>query len=474
MTNENILITRPLSFSENFFRSRTASGFYRNFQVTATYNHNLNQEIRTLFAAIRKTIIDYHILICNVYLDSNNQYIYNPLKKATFGDILSFEDDRYLTQGNINESFMKKINEITFELYSDQPLFKLFLVGDFHLCAVFEHTIADGVVGNYFHEILLENLQSGDTYGDIPKTIDCDTVIFEFDHDLKYISNSLPPPIDLYLEDIDLDYTHGDANFHDKVTPPGLKKWQGRSLAKLDYSLSFKLINFTPEQTKSMLVRCKQHGVSVTSYIQAIEALTLQPVFGETYTSHKVAMTLRRHYKPINHPTFDPYNKILNKKNYKILGTSAHMGFSENHPPIIEFSWDLVRRINTNIINGTKNTRALNQMKGFKEFTKTSQTKNNEDFFTRQLNKPKADAIKISNLGLIKVASVNNWNITNMIFSQDLAPFAAEFMLNVISTPLGGMNFVLSYYDNSFEDCQYEDFDWIVEELKRNMLKYCL
>ncbi|EGW31630.1 uncharacterized protein SPAPADRAFT_56442 [Spathaspora passalidarum NRRL Y-27907] len=482
MTNKDILVTRPLSFSENFFRSRTASGLYRNFQLTATYNQNLRSDLRLLFAAIRKTVIDYHLLITNVQYRSV-EYVYEPLKRLTLGNILSFTDSKYLQNGVINEQFMKEINEIRFKLYCQDPLFKLILVGDFDLCAVFEHTIADGLVGNYIHEILLENLaycqeageQYDSLYGSVPADVTFDTVLFEYKNDLKYLNHSLPPPVDIFLEDIDLDYSYGDPNFHDKVTPPGLKKWKGRSNASVDYTLAFKLINFTPTETKHILARCKQEGVSITSYIQVIEALTLQPIYGDTeYTTHKVAMTLRRHYRDLGEATA-PYNKILADKNYKILGTPAHMGFSNNHPPITEFSWDLARSINANIISGTKNTRALNQMKPFKDIADLKS--DNIEFFTSQLNKPKADAIKISNLGFINLpvypTKTTEWKITNMIFSQDLAPFAAEFMLSVVSTPIGGMNFVLSYCDNSFDDCPYDNFDGLVQDLRNNMVKYC-
>lgn len=71
-----------------------------------------------------------------------------------------------------------------------------------------------------------------------------------------------------------------------------------------------------------------------------------------------------------------------------------------------------------------------------------------------------------------KVSDNKSWIISNMVFSQDLAPYAAEFVLNVISTPLGGMNFVWSFYDYSFEDCEWDNFDIFVDQLHDNMLKY--
>lgn len=53
---------------------------------------------------------------------------------------------------------MKEVNDIVFALHEDYPLFRLILVGKNDLSVVFEHIIADGVIGNDFHEILLQNL----------------------------------------------------------------------------------------------------------------------------------------------------------------------------------------------------------------------------------------------------------------------------------------------------------------------------
>ena len=98
----------------------------------------------------------------------------------------------------------------------------------------------------------------------------------------------------------------------------------------------------------------------------------------------------------------------------------------------------------------------------------------NLQFFESQLGKPKNDALKISNLGLIKfpvyeISGKQPWTIRNMIFSQSLSPPASEFMLNVVSTSENGLNFVLSY-DDRFNDAQFNNFDL---KLRQNMLKYC-
>ncbi|CAI5758877.1 unnamed protein product [Candida verbasci] len=479
MSNGDVLISRPLSISENFFRSRTASGHYRSFAVSSTYNQNLNN-LSLFYKALRKTILEYHILICNVQF--KGQYVYQPLENIKLENILQFNTDvQYLRNGVVTESFMKKVNEITFNLYTQDPLFKLVLVGDYNLVCIFEHTIADGVVGNYFHEIFLQNLAYCDdtnndvfavSFGDVPEEISLDTTIFNFSKDLKFIKNSLPPPLDLFMEDIDLDYTYNNPDFFERVIPQCYKRWNGRFDAINTHEISFKVINFNLEETKQILNACKKHNVTLTSYIVVIEALTLQPIFGDNYTVHKVAMALRRHIQKDKAPI--EYQQILSDPNYKILGTSAHMGFGNNIPPLKKFSWNAVKEVNDNILQSTKNKRALNQMKGWKDKGDLLDP-TNQSFFDSQLNKPKADHVKFSNLGLIKlpeykVKDKKIWKIENMIFWQDMAPYSAEFMLSAVSTPLGGLNFVLSYYDYTFDDIPGDNFDKYIIQLHDNML----
>lgn len=483
------IISRPLSKSENFYRSRTATGFYKNFQVTATYSHDLTANLPLFYKALRKTILDYHILICNVFKDiSLGRCIYHPIKEARLKDLLILKDTSYLEGSTINEKFMKEVNEIVFDLYKNLPLFKVILVGQYDLSVVLEHTIADGVVGNYFHEIFLLNLAYVDNpsnerdyeenYGSheaSDEAINENSLIFNYEKDEARLKNNLPPPIDGFLADPSLDYTFDDPLYFDKRIPDDFpNKWPGRFPATKSFSLSFKLINFSPSETKKILECCRREKVTLTSYIEAIEALTFQPILGDDhYTSHKVAIALRRH---IDHEiASEEYKLVLSDKSYKILGVLA-TSLGDNLPPIYEFSWDLVREISANLVKATQNKRLLNLMSKF--INTSSELDDNNQFFESQLGKNKADSVKISNLGFIKIPTyqVPNkepWTIRNMIFSQSVSPPAAELMLNVISTPQGGMNFVLSYVDDSFDDSEFENFDGFVLKLKENILKYC-
>lgn len=484
------IITRPLSMSENFFRSRTATGFYKNFQVTATYSHDLTADIPLFYKALRKTILDYHILICNVFKnESISNCVYTPITHAKLKNLLNFKDSTYLDDKVINERFMKEVNDIVFKLHENSPLFKLILVGKYDLSVVLEHTIADGVVGNYFHEIFLRNLAYVDdpsnardyeeNYGILETSdgaIDENSLIFNYVNDKDLLKNNLPPPIDEFLADTNLDYSDNDPVYFDKVIPKKFSnKWPGRFLTIRDFSLSFKLINFSSSETGNILAACKKEQVTLTSYIEVIEALTLQPIFGDDhYTTHRVALALRRHYDP--EIAKKEYKPILSDKSYKILGTLAHTGVAENLPPVHEFSWDLTRKVNANLLKTTQNTKLLNFLMPFKQMA--CGIENNIQFFESQLGKQKSDSIKISNLGFIdipvcEISGKLPWTIKNMIFSQSLSPPASEFMLNVISTPEGGLNFVLSYVDDSFHDTQFDNFDDIVVQLRENMLKFC-
>lgn len=140
MTLDNsIVYSRPLSVSENFFRCRTASGNYRNFVVTATYNQSLKKKLYVLVKALRKTILEYPILATTVKFDKTvNAFAYVPLKTINLSDILFFEgDEKWLTNGVINENYMKYCNETQFKLYEENVLFKLILVGRFSFVSDF-------------------------------------------------------------------------------------------------------------------------------------------------------------------------------------------------------------------------------------------------------------------------------------------------------------------------------------------------
>lgn len=486
--SEDFILSRQLSVSENFFRSRTASGNYRNFQVTATYQPGLKNNLKLFYYALKKTVLDYHILITNVQFNTSiDSYFYEPLNSVDFASVVELiESDGYIDNNVINEKFMKLVNQITFNLYSQDPLFKLMLVGENHLCVVLEHTIADGLVARYIHEILLENLAYCDNtsnwdtlqreYGFVDLDNPHSAQLFNLERDHKFIKNSLPPPIDLFLS-MDEDYTGGDPQFSELIIPPSTEgKWLGRFPAVDTHDVAFKLINVPPNETEKILKRCRAEQTSVTSYIEVILALTIHSLFRGKYASFKCAMALRRHFDAKSAPK--EYVSILSQPGYKILGTLAHMGFGMNLPPITEFSWELVRKVNNHIVEGCKNKRALNQLKGFKDVADLKD-ETNEFFFQRQLNKPKADAVKISNLGFVHPTEYQTelgrmWKIHNMIFAQDMAPYASEFMLNIISTAKGGLNLVLSYYDYTFDDSEWDNFDHFIENLRQNMVECSL
>lgn len=478
------VITRRLGILENFYRSRTASGFFRNFQVTATYSRQL--QVNLVWRALRKTIIDYHLLICNVFKDHSKGYsIYRPVEHATLGQLFEISSSAdYLDGGVVTEKFMKYANDYEFRLYVENPLFKIILVGDTNLCVVFEHTIADGVVGNYFHEIFLENLAYVDNqhnravlkadYGIDFSDKSLDTTIFAYKTDRKYLRNSLPPPVDDFVEDYHLDYSFGDPDYYGFEIPAGYpEKWKGRSpVSEVDRSVGFKRINLAPDELRSILASCKRNGVTITAYIEVNLALTLQPVFGDaSYVGILVAITLRRFMDAKLAPK--EYAEIYRDPNYKLLGTHAHGGIAQNIPPLKSFSWDFARKVNSNLRQSVSNRRLLNSLKGF--FDSAHELDDNEQFFRKALEMPKADTAKISNLGSINVPlhhidGKDPWTITNMVFSQDMSPTAAEFMLNVISTPSSGMNLVLSFFDHSFADTEYDSFDHFMVQLKQNLL----
>lgn len=482
---KDLVISRPLGDEENFFRCRTDVDWYRNFGSVAAYSQNLNNP--TLLArALRKTLLDYHVLACNVFKESGaDRTVVRPIKEAKFGDLVEFFDLLFSPHGkSVPEDVLTQICRTKyFYLYVEKPLFKIFVYGSHDLGASFEHTLSDGIVAVLFHEIFLQNLAYCDNpdnwddfvsnYGPLPDQIDMDTVIFDLKKDLKYIKHSLPPSVEMFMEDPSIDYTDGDANHYSKQIPESHPvKWPGRFPAVSDFSVAIKQINIDPEYLKLMINKCREHKVLLTSYIACIQALVLQPIYGsQNHTLCVVAMTMRRF---ISAEKIEPNYRDVLEKGYKLLGNFAHMGVPQFFAPVAEFSWERVQAFQTNMSLSSVNSKLLNMRKPIYDlFLKLDDNKHE---FHKTLGVDKADSIKMSNIGAGKFpvfegGQLGSWTVKDIVFAQDMAPGASEFVLNMVSSPLGGLNIVLSYCDHRFDDTEYENFDEFPIKLKEQLLK---
>lgn len=470
------VISRRIGLSENFFRSRTEVDYYRDFFAVATYSRSLPADLLLVYRALRKCVLDYHILVCNVFKNPAKGYCeVLPLSKVTLGEVVEFRPDAVLP--DISEEFMAEMAETKyFELYVQKPLFRLFFCGEYDLTANFEHTLSDGVVARLFHEVFLESLAYCDDaannseyellYGVAPATVDMDSVLFELSQDSPRLRYSLPPPAEMCMQDYTLDYANDDPAHYSKRKPENLTKWPGFSPATREYSLAYKLLRFSPQQLKQILAKCRQNGVTITSYILHAQAVALQPLYGDHYILVTPALTLRWF---LSEDKVQPeYRDIVNDKLYRMMGNFAHMGFPQIMDPALEFSWDQVKGINADLGQSTRNDRALNLMSPFLEVS--HDLHDNEAFFAQLLGKNKGEALKLSNLGYVdfpvyEVESKEPWTISDIVFAQHLAPAASEFVISMIASKKGGLSLVWSYYNHE------RNLDEYAEILRQVVLK---
>lgn len=479
---QDLILSRRLGRAENFFRSRFDADCYRNFCSVASFSKSLIEDKLLLFRALRKTVIDYHILVCNVFKDEDAGYcVIRPIESTTLGELVLFSNEGFSQQGKpVSEAFLNMLcRERLFQFYVEKPLFKLYVAGSHDLAATFEHTLSDGVVALSFFEIFLENLiycddskndaKYAQLYGAAPQCVDETTEVFNWFKDRKYVKHSLPPPVEAVMQDLSVDYTGGDPHHYTKRVPEGFpQRWPGRFPASKDFSVAFKLFNIPPDQFKKILAKCKEHKVTFTAFLVCCQAVAFLPVYGQKHhTLNLVAVTLRRFL--LEQKLDEPYAALLRESNYRILGNYANMGLPELLPPTNEFSWDLVQEINGHLLQTVANDKLLNPNHKF--YSTASEIGDNLSMFAGNWTADKADAIKMSNLGLAKfpVAGSDGWTIKDIVFAQDLAPAAADFVLNVISTPLGGLNIVVSYFDHKFEE-GYDNFDEFPARLRKALL----
>lgn len=425
---------RYLSPYEEFYRKRGENHKHRGFYIQTTFRTQLTLE--RVWHALHRTLTTYPILASNLAKDDEGKYYYQPLK-ISLKDILEIlEPDEWLENGVVSEPFMKRINQHHWSIYDGTPLMRLVLLGDHVLVAMFEHTIVDGMAGRYFFEYFALQLLPA------PKNscVTPDSIVF----DPANPHGTFPPPIDEFVT-----YPKpGDAMTIQRECPSDGEKWDGRLLAEYPYSLAFKHIHLSAEELNEVLARCRKEKVSLTVYVEAVIAIVLSKLSGSKYQSHCAAMSMR-HFMPEEFQ--EPY----------IISVQASLGIREWYRGLDGFSWDRVRLAHQNLRSDAKNPLLMQCMQGWVDFYTTD--KDADPFFDSILGKPKADTVKISNLGCVE-----SLEITDMVFFQDVMAGSADFMINVVLTSTGGLNFVWTYCDHKNK----EEVEPLVAAFKELLLHY--
>lgn len=471
------ITSRQLGEKENYFRARSLNKFYRNFVVSGTYSRSLLSDKLLLARALRKLLIDYPSLTCNVFqVEDERRCVMRPVSVIKFSDVVEIYDH---VVPITDEGLMRYMAETQFsQIYEEKPLFKLSIPNDFGISAAFEHTIADGLVGRYFHEILLENLaycvkkenmlEYAGLYGPTPQGFSNDLVLFNLEKDTRLFKSSVPPPLEMYMDPCEKS-TPGPLHFSNQKPPQFPELWPGRFPSKLERSIAYKHLNVPAEQLKQILALCKEHGVTLTSYVVVNSALTLQPILSDRHHYLVVtAVTLRRF--AAENRLEEPYKNLVGQgKN--LLGLHSHPGMAQLFAPNEKFSWQMVLKYNDNMKKTVSDKAGLWSIL---DSVKVPDWKGeNGEVFSAALSKPKLDSLKLSNLGFVDFpvykSDSDDWTVEDLVFSQDMAP-TSEFVVCVISTPLGGLNIVISYLNHTFEDTEVSDFDEFGEILRGNLI----
>lgn len=446
--------------------------------VGGIYSRALLADKLLLYRALRKLLIDYPSLTCNVFqVDDDRKVVMRPVEKIVFDDVVEILVDPVPIR---NETLMRDLAETQFsQVYQEKPLFKLTIPNEVSLCAAFEHTLADGLVGRYFHEIFLDSLAYCDNddnhaeytslYGAPPAEFLGLLVLFSLENDTARFTSSVPPPLEMYmgsLEVVEIDSLH----FSKQVPPDYPLLWPGRFLSKLERSIAYKHLNLSASQLRQVLAQCKLHNVTLTSYVVVNCAMALQPIFGPSHHFLVVtAVTLRRF---LSAETVElPYQSLVDPTK-KMLGLHSHGGMAQLFAPIDHFSWDLVAHYDANMRKTVADKQGLWSI--LNHLHVPDWRGDNASEFASTLGKSKLDSLKLSNLGYVDFPSHPSekgspWTVKDLVFWQDIAP-TSEFVANVISTPLGGLNVVISYLNHTFTDTALENFDHLAGDIRANLL----
>lgn len=505
-------LLRPLGLLEDNFRARSITKQYNNFLISGLYNKEINQVL--LSKVLRKILLKYSILTTQIFYDDkdeDNEPFLKPLKKIHFKKIVEFQNTNDLNE-RINEEMLIELEKKKFELNDEnEPLFRIIIFNKKEVIFYCEHVYMDGDSGANFHHVFLETLQQVSNEDENDKENEVIEVLFDLEKDIdklkplplpiesiltyqptfsfnikKLIKNYTPLFIKKFINVNELDHLYENDNIKTNLN---LRKWKGISLSSQETPINLKIMNFSNDEIKIILNKCREHNVTITPFLQVIILSTLIDLKILKINDNDKVKLYFKSMIPINTRKFLNDDDIKFKKNdYDwVFGAILYIGsycydliadfyLKKIDNKKIEINWDLIIKTHLNLLKTSNDKQSLMNVgysfKGLESF------KSKDDSFINDLGKSRPDSFRISNLGIRNFKQVNienenkndkfEWNVEDLIFSQSIGSKGSNIVANVISTKKGGMNIVFSCLKGVLDDkSEMNDF---IDTLRYNIM----
>ncbi|ODV85750.1 hypothetical protein CANARDRAFT_140520 [[Candida] arabinofermentans NRRL YB-2248] len=439
------MISRELTFVENFYRIRNEVKCYSNFQVCAEYSSTLSLEL--VCETLRQLVNKYSQFSQQVVLDEG-EYRMKLIDGYTLGDVLEIVEDPTLNMA----SYLMELNTRMFELGNNKPLWRVILLNKNKLIFYCEHILFDGTSGLNFHTKFKEIANSILTSQPTTLFRGMETVLLETPYSLSLSLKAtdiidyrpswtvlLKTVIELKLpkkwSKFILSYINGQ--FAGQLTEGSTYQRPDLNKKEIKFDHLVRILNIPQEKVSQLLAIARSHSVKFTALLYIILHLSLVDILEVSDTKTSIPVNIRSQIdmqkatklSPAYDPTFGLYMSgiTIHAPSLKLLRDS--LGKSK------KINWEFARQIQSEIESLVPDSRMLIGLISYVDA---------EQFVKSSVVEPRSQTLEISNLGSIK--NPNNEDqikIVDLLFNQPIG-VSGYFECNVAGTDIGGVNLVLS------------------------------
>lgn len=438
-----------LSSLEEFFFYRSKWNLHSCFYTGIKLN-KIPTKLQ-LSNALTQTIKQFPPLYSNVHADADGKldmtsFKTNPIQ---FDDVVDYKLDwEDWSSDNINSIF----KDYHFDYLKEKPLWKLVIIPNLNtLLLVVDHVLTDGIGTTKFWDFFLKqlgpNVDNEDTELFTPQT----SISHENDQKLIHPYDQWPiswswklkrfliPHIVRFKPDLVTGLDPAYLQFNDYKFPENLLDME--STKPLDYVIQNSNIHWTlnvpQDKLKMVLIQCKNHQVSLTSYLAASIAIALNGNINDqkdTNNGTKIKIDI-----PMN--TRDVCQSKLNLDNSQVqIGNFvAGLEYVTERSNLVNI-WDVARDIQSTITKSSKT-----DIDATIQQVKLLDVVNIKDYVLPKIsNTGPGSTFEVTNLGFQNFETVDDEFTVEDAFFNEPQGISDIFTCSVVSTVKGGMNISIS------------------------------
>ncbi|KAI9717967.1 MAG: hypothetical protein M1828_007059 [Chrysothrix sp. TS-e1954] len=411
----NDTVIRPVGMLEKLSTARQVLGVYNSVILTISYTDNparSTEELkRRIVSSLPRLLIQHPALCCYITGAATSSPTFRLLDTIAVEDVVQMK--------RLECDLPTRLQELHDQPWSEarKPLWRLAVLQDddtpsTHLAFVYHHAIGDGLSGAAFQRSLIQALARGtgtQDSGASPNVIEVPSV-------------SLSKPVEDLLS-FSLSWGFLAKQVLQEYAPRWLvgappEIWAGKRIQTLDECPSRTRLRIVDLQADELLVRCREHGVTLTSLITATIACSLSDALPNAPAFIGMTpYTLRRF-------TGTSMDEMVNQTSTSTMRYPRETidGRSAN-----ERLWSVATKFQDHMRDELAQCPSNNPVGLLPYVIDTI------EYYRKKFGKPREATWELSNIGAFNHDGSAEWTPEYMTFTQGAAPTGSAFGVNCVS-----------------------------------------